>query len=269
MSHKITRREVLVAATSALLLPTACASVEERIIGEKQPAKYAHGVASGDPDQNSVVIWTRISDAQKAVSVEWLVAEDAKFKNVINHGHQATSETRDYTVKVVVDSLKPGTNYYYKFLVAGVSSPVGQTHTLPTGHVESLVLAVASCSNYPFGYFNAYDAIARDPDIDLVVHLGDYIYEYSETGYGADTGKRIGRVHEPRHEITSLADYRLRHAQYKTDEGSQAMHARHPLVVIWDDHESANNPWMDGAENHQADEGSWERRKAVSLQAYF
>jgi alkaline phosphatase D len=140
---------------------------------------------------------------------------------------------------------------------------------LPAGRLDELVLAVVSCSNYPFGYFNVYEAIAEDDSIEFVVHLGDYIYEYDIEGYGAEPGKRLGRMHEPQHEILTLADYRTRHAQYKADPGSRAMHGRHPLIATWDDHESTNNPWMGGAQNHQDDEGDWLTRREISLQAYF
>jgi len=232
-------------------------------------AVFAHGVASGDPDESSVVIWTRVSEATGPVTVDWRISSDADFLDVVAHGQHRTDSSRDHTVKVVVGDLAPGQKYFYEFAANGATSAQGQTRTLPVGHVEKLVLAVATCSNFPFGYFNAYEVIADDPDIDLVVHLGDYIYEYAEDGYGGETGKRIGRIHEPRHEIITLDDYRQRHAQYKSDQGSLAMHARHPLIVIWDDHESANNPWMGGAENHQAEEGEWMNRRAASLQAYY
>jgi alkaline phosphatase D len=204
-----------------------------------------------------------------SVYVDWFVATDIHFKHVVSKGVFNTDSSRDHTVKVVVHDLEPGERYFYKFAVKDTISPTGQTITLPVGHVEQLVLAVTTCSNYPFGYFNAYDAIAKDSSIDLVVHLGDYIYEYGVEGFGGETGKRIGRNHQPTHETLSLDDYRKRHAQYKTDQGSLAMHARHPLVVIWDDHETANNPWMGGAKNHQPNEGSWEARRIASLQAYY
>ena len=140
---------------------------------------------------------------------------------------------------------------------------------MPKGELASLGFAVASCSNFPFGHFNAYEAIAKDEQIDFVLHLGDYIYEYGHEGYGGKTGKEIGREHIPSHEIVSLADYRLRHAQYKSDVNSRLMHASHPLIAIWDDHESTNNPYMGGAENHQENEGDWAVRREESLQAYF
>jgi len=267
MVRKFTRREALIGASSTLLLP-ACSQMG--IVSD--PASntaFLHGVASGDPDATSVVIWTRISNAVDPTGVEWRVATDRDFQNIVARGQYSTDASRDYTVKVIVDHLQPGQEYFYGFEVDGIRSPAGQTRTLPVGHVDRLVLAVATCSNYPFGYFNAYEVIANDPTVDLVVHLGDYIYEYGPDGDGGEEGRRLGRDHEPRHETVTLADYRQRHAQYKTDPGSKAMHARHPIVLLWDDHESSNNTWKDGAENHQQDEGDWGRRRADSLQAYY
>ncbi len=141
---------------------------------------------------------------------------------------------------------------------------------MPTGRLDRLGIALASCSNYAFGFFNAYDAIAKDPAIDFVLHTGDYIYEYGQDSWGGEVSRLIGREHQPAHEIVSLADYRMRHAQYKSDSGSRAMHAAHSLLACWDDHESANNPWTDGAQNHQPEtEGDWAQRRAASIQAYF
>ena len=163
----------------------------------------------------------------------------------------------------------PGTTYFYQFEIAGSASSIGRTRTLPTA-ATSLTIAVASCSNYAFGYFNAYDAIAQDDEIDVVLHLGDYIYEYGADEWGGGGGATYGRVHRPDHEIVSLDDYRQRHAQYKSDTGSQAMLAAHPLIATWDDHESTNNPWRGGAQNHQPQtEGDWPQRLDASLQAYF
>ncbi len=268
MIRKLTRREALIGVSSTLLLPAACSQTGVARDAASEAA-FLHGVASGDPDTTSVVIWTRVSNADGQTDVEWRVAADDDFRNVVAHGQYRTDASRDYTVKVVVADLNPGQEYFYQFGVDGIRSPAGQTKTLPAGHVDRLVLAVATCSNYSFGYFNAYDVIANDPTIDLVVHLGDYIYEHGPDGYGGEAGRRIGRDHEPRHEALTLVDYRQRHAQYKTDSSSKKMHARHPLIVIWDDHESANNPWMGGAQNHQDGEGDWRTRRAGSLQAFY
>jgi alkaline phosphatase D len=234
-----------------MLLPAACSQVDDAPVSGTN-ATFLHGVASGDPDSTSVVIWTRISNATGTTGVGWRVASDVDFQNVVANGQYS-----------------PGQDYFYQFVVDGRPSPTGRTKTLPIGHVDRMVFAVATCSNYAFGYFNAYEAIAKDEDIDLVVHLGDYIYEHGRDAYAGETGRRIGRNHEPPHEALTLVDYRQRFAQYKTDEGSKDMHARHPLIVIWDDHETANNPWMGGADNHQADEGDWESRRSAALQAFY
>lgn len=267
MSKRITRRQALIGVSSALLLQAACSHIPAS--KNRSNSVFSHGVASGDPDNSSVVIWTRVSNSDDPVTVDWYVASDAGFLNIVARGQYTTDKERDHTVKIVVNDLAPGQEYFYEFSANGATSAPGRTQVLPVGHLEQLVLAVVTCSNYAFGYFNVYATIANDPTIDVVVHLGDYIYEHGENGYGGETGKRIGRVHEPRHETVTLDDYRKRHAQYKSDQGSLAMHARHPLIVIWDDHESANNPWMGGAKNHQPEEGHWTTRRAASLQAYY
>jgi Phosphodiesterase/alkaline phosphatase D len=231
---------------------------------------FRHGVASGDPDATSVVLWTRVTSAEKP-SVTWEISLSPDFADVLKSGTFTTDAARDFTVKVLVGGLSPGGMYYYRFRSADAVSPLGRARTLPEGKLDRLGIALASCSNYAFGFFNAYDAIARDADVDFVLHTGDYIYEYGgKDGWGAEVSHKIGRVHDPLHEIVSLTDYRTRHAQYKTDLGAQAMHANHTLLACWDDHESANNPWTGGAQNHQpATEGDWPARRAASIQAYF
>ena len=264
--HPITRRTAIAGLSATAALATLP-------VGGQAMARtnrvFRHGVASGDPDATSVVLWTRIT-ASAPQDVSWELADNPGFKPVLRQGSSATGPERDYTVNVVADGLEPGRAYFYRFRAAGVVSPVGQTRTLPVGRVERLGIALASCSNYAFGFFNAYEAIARDPAIDFVLHTGDYIYEYGAAGWGADIARQLGRVHQPAGEIVSLADYRTRHAQYKTDAGSQAMHAAKPLLACWDDHESTNNPWKGGAQNHQPDqEGDWVARRDASIQAYF
>ncbi|MEO1312069.1 MAG: alkaline phosphatase D family protein [Pseudomonadota bacterium] len=273
-TFKTTRRGAL--AGTAALSAAACAGAPYReAFVVKIPQRndvFAHGVASGDPAADSVVLWTRASvSALGAVPVTWEVAEDAEFTKPVARGVYETSAARDYTVKVVAEGLAPGTTYYYRFRTGDAVSPSGRTRTLPEGSVEQLKFAVMSCSNYPFGYFNAYDHIARRTDLNAVIHLGDYIYEYGPNGYGAEVGKRLGREHNPPKEIITLEDYRLRHAQYKSDAGSQAMLAAHPLIALWDDHETANNTWADGAENHDPGEGEgpWRDRLAAAMQAYY
>lgn len=231
---------------------------------------FRHGVASGDPLPDRVVLWTRVTpgaDQLAPVAVRYWVASDAEMSTIVQSGGSTTGPERDYTVKVDVGSLVPGATYYYRFDALGESSVVGRTRTLPVGAVGRLRLCVVSCSNYAFGFFNAYRSIAAREDLDLVLHLGDYIYEYRNAEYG--DGVPLGRVPAPDREILTLADYRERHAQYKTDPDLQEVHRQHPLCVVWDDHEVANDASRDGAQNHQPEaEGDYAQRKASALQAY-
>lgn len=268
MTRKVTRRQAVLGVSGSLLLPAACSTTPSQS-DARATSVFAHGVASGDPDATSIVLWTRVSGSAGPVGVDWQVANDPDFQTIVARGNTRTDAARDYTVKVIAEDLAPGRDYFYRFRADGVYSPAGRSKTLPAGRLDELVIAVTSCSNYQFGFFNAYEAIADDAAVDIVVHLGDYIYEYDENSYGGPVGQTIGRVHNPRHEMVSLADYRQRHAQYKADENSRAMHARHPLVATWDDHETTNNPWTGGAQNHQPDEGDWLERRRVSLQAYY
>ena len=231
---------------------------------------FAHGVASGDPLVNRVIIWTRVSpmNPQEQVTVEWFIAEDAAFRRVLQRGMTSTNIGFDFTVKVDVTRLDPNTTYYYRFAALGAQSVIGRTKTLPQGTVDRVRFAVTSCSNYPYGFFNAYRMIANRADLDCVLHLGDYIYEYAEGQYG--TGAPIGRAPLPNKEIVTLDDYRQRYAQYRTDADLQDAHRQHPWIVVWDDHESTNNSWTDGAQNHQpGTEGDWSTRRAVATQAWF
>ncbi|MGS2723933.1 alkaline phosphatase D family protein [Porticoccus sp. GXU_MW_L64] len=271
MKHTFSRRHFLrAAATTGVALSGWSSQVMAALAEPDRRGMFTHGVASGDPTDSSVIIWTRVSAPGKPV-VSWEVASDSGFQRVIQRGNLVTDASRDHTVKVDVQKLQPGSTYYYRFLCNGVMSEPGRTRTLPTGSLAKLTLAVASCSNFPYGYFNAYEVIAADPDVDFVLHLGDYIYEYGpEKTSSAKSGKELGREHIPSHEIVTLQDYRLRHGQYKADSGSRLMHASHPLIATWDDHESANDPYMHGAQNHQPDsEGSWADRREASVRAYY
>ncbi|MCV2355295.1 alkaline phosphatase D family protein [Paucibacter sp. B2R-40] len=228
-------------------------------------SNFQHGVASGDPLSDRVILWTRVTptNGRSAQVVDYSIAKDPAFTQIVSSGRSKAILERDFTVKIDALGLSPNTTYYYRFSVDGVISPIGRTKTLPVGGVSNLRMAVVSCSNHAYGYFNAYRRIAERADLDMVVHLGDYIYEYGAGQYGNV------RTPEPTNEIVTLADYRMRHAQYKRDPDSQAMHRQHPLVAIWDDHETANNAYVDGAENHQASEGAWAARVGAALQAYY
>jgi alkaline phosphatase D len=230
------------------------------------PVRFQHGVASGDPLADRVILWTRVTPPSpvSVVNVSFVVATDPALTQVVARGVAKTNPARDYTVKVDPAGLQPGTTYYYRFTADGENSPVGRTRTLPVGNVQRLRMAVASCSNHAFGLFNAYRRIAERADLDLVLHLGDYIYEYGPNTYGSL------RTPEPPNEMVTLSDYRLRHAQYKRDADSQAVHRQHPFVCIWDDHETTNDAWKNGAENHtEGAEGTWTDRVNVALQAYY
>jgi alkaline phosphatase D len=232
---------------------------------------FSHGVASGDPQSDRVILWTRATPSRdEALQLRWQVATDAAFTSVVAQGTTSTGAERDYTVKVDAAGLQPGTRYFYRFSFgAGSHSPVGRTRTLPGGAVQQVKLAVFSCANYPRGYFNAYADAATLADVDAAVHLGDYLYEYPKDGYASGNAAALGRVSVPQTETLALADYRRRHAQYKTDTDLQALHAAVPMIAVWDDHEIANDTWRNGAENHtEASEGSFAARKAAALQAY-
>ena len=231
---------------------------------------FDHGVASGDPLQDGVILWTRVSGGTgETVSVVWQVSSDPEMRSLVAAGRAETNADRDYTVKVDVRGLPAGSQLYYRFTVDNVDSPLGRTRTLPAGSVELARFAVVSCSNYPYGYFHAYREISRRDDLDAVIHLGDYIYEYGHGEYATDRAENLGRVPDPPTETITLDDYRRRYAQYRSDPDLQALHAAHPLIGLWDDHEMANDSWKRGGQNHDAGEGSWSRRRDAAIQAYF
>ena len=241
--------------------------------GDNEPeVRFAHGMASGDPLSDRVILWTRVTPPANHttdIPVQWEVASDASFTTLVAKGAALATAARDYTVKVDATGLQPATRYHYRFRAYATTSPVARTRTLPTGSVSQVKLAVFSCANYPAGYFNVYAEAARRNDLDATVHLGDYIYEYGQGGYASANAAALGRLSQPATEILVLADYRLRHAQYKSDADLQALHAAAPMIAVWDDHEIANDSWTGGAENHQpATEGSFAARKAAAIQAY-
>lgn len=259
---------------------------------EPQPLNYAqfrpfmHGVASGDPLPTSVILWTRVTPSPEAVpgsgkgedvTLRWEISQETTFDRIVSHGSATATAAKDHTVHVDPWGLEPATTYYYRFVIVGgkhdgVSSPIGRTKTAPaaTAHPERLAMAVCSCANFESGYFSAYSDIARraaEDEIDVVVHLGDYIYEYASGMYAGKHG--VVRSHEPTWEIVSLADYRTRYGRYRRDFELQAAHAAAPWVVMWDDHEIANNAWEHGAPAHTAWLGDWGARRDAAMQAYL
>jgi len=235
---------------------------------------FRHGVASGDPLADRVILWTRITPADPGageIAYRWRLNPIDRRAGGAKSGEGRTSAARDWTVKVDVAGLDPARAYTFEFESNGVTSPMGRTRTLPSGPTKDVVLAVASCSLFPNGYFTAYDAISKLPRVDAVLHLGDYIYEYGgPDSYGMNSAVAGQRPHDPPHECLSLDDYRRRHAQYKSDPMTQAAHARAPWIVVWDDHETANDSFAEGAQNHSPDkEGDWASRKARAVKAYY
>lgn len=227
--------------------------------------RYLHGVASGDPLPEALILWTRLSDLSRPQTVVWEIAEDEAFSRLAANGVALVSAETDWTVKVDASGLAPATRYWYRFLAGEgglVVSPLGRGRTAPTAAVESLGFAVVTCSDYSRGLYNAYARVAELDDLQAVVHLGDYIYE----------GGRTDRVrpHDPPQECLTLADYRRRYASYRESAELQAVHAVHPMIWVWDDHETCDGTWREGADpsNHdEAEDGPFALRKAAALQA--
>ncbi len=277
MKSRVSRREVLrIAAALGLapVLPSLAGCGDSSTEGVEGLPDYEydgpagpstlfqHGVASGDPLTDRVILWTRCStDSEEVVDIYWEVALDPEFSRRVGAGWVSSDAERDFTVKLDAVGLAAGTTYYYRFRALGRTSPIGRTRTAPSGSPDRLRMGVASCSRYTGGYFHAYRGLADKADLDLVVHLGDYIYEDGNAG--------PLRPHDPPRELSTLEDYRTRYAQYRLDADLQEMHRQHPFVCVWDDHESANNAWKDGAANHDEEtEGSWAERRARAERVY-
>lgn len=236
-------------------------------------AVFGHGVASGDPLADRVMLWTRVTPPpgtreNATLDVQWRIATDSRMTQVVSRGTARTGAARDFTVKVDARGLSAGREYFYAFERGGERSTIGRTRTAPAA-ADRLRLGVVSCSNYPAGHFNVYRCLANRADLDAVIHLGDYIYEFDNGIYG--DGTSMMRIPEPRRETVTLSDYRIRYATYRADPDLQAAHAQHPFILVWDDHELANDAWLDGAANHNPDkgEGDWPTRRAAAYRAYL
>ncbi|WP_337879795.1 alkaline phosphatase D family protein [Rheinheimera sp.] len=238
----------------------------------RTPIEFLHGVASGDPQQNSLLFWTRVSPAQPLGGVQLLleVSTSADMRQLVHTELVLAKADNDYCIKVDLSGLSPATDYYYRFRDQQHSSAVGHGRTLPAQRPEAVRMAVLSCSNYPAGYFHAYREVATQP-LDVVLHLGDYLYEYAMGEYGTEQASALGRelAADNSKEMLSLTDYRKRYSLYRTDADLQAAHQAHSFICVWDDHEITNDAWTDGAENHQPEEGSYQSRKLAALQAYY
>lgn len=272
MTVNIERRRLVVGGAlglSALMLP-----IGRSLAAEMLSAKgFTHNVASGEPASDSMLLWTRYvpSASVDEVRLDVELALDPDFTRVVSVGSVRAAAHRDWTAKLTVDGLQPRTTYWYRFIAPdGAKSPVGRTRTLPVGDVDRFGLGVFSCSNLPLGWFNAYAHAAARDDLDLWLHVGDYLYEYGLTAYQEKdlvSDRDVMPAHD--HEMISLADYRLRHACYRADPDLQKLHQMAPMVALWDDHDSANDSWEGGASNHQPkSEGDWNIRRAASMQAY-
>lgn len=226
-------------------------------------APFYHGVASGDPLSDRIIIWTRLSDYTGAsVSLNWEMALDTNFSQVVNNGVTTADSANDYCVKVDVTGLLPDTYYYYRFTKDNRRSLIGRTHTLPVGDNDSVRFALMSCQSYEAGYYNAHASVVQRNDVDAVIFVGDYIYEYE--GFGET------RTTEPEAEILTLSDYRIRHSYYKLDTDLRRSMQQFPYICVWDDHEIANDGWHDGAQNHtEGTEGEWVNRRAWALKTYY
>ena len=247
-----------------------CSSSDKDDDTSSAEVQFQHGVASGDPMHNAIILWTRVTpDVDADINVSWEIATDAEFADLVGNGETVTNKDRDYTVKVDAIGLDSGTHYYYRFKAGDKVSNVGLTKTLPEGSVDSVKLAVMSCANFPAGHFNVYKLASQIDSLDAVVHLGDYIYEYGRGGYASENAVALGREVLPAGELLTLEDYRIRYGQYRSDTSLSDLHSKVPFITVWDDHEVANDSWSDGAENHNEGEGDFQARKEAALQAYF
>ena len=267
------------AATAVVAAPAIAVATSAAAATAAQAPAFLHGLASGDPLPDGVLLWTRVTPTPESLPgsgkgpdtpVSWEVAEDKDFGRVVARGATTARAGSDHTVKVDVRGLRPETVYHFRFSAGGSVSAVGRTRTAPATDAATpgVRFGVVSCANWESGYFSAYRHLAARTDLDAILHLGDYIYEYATGGY--PDPEYVVRQHSPKNEIVTLADYRVRHATYKTDPDLQALHAAHPVVAIWDDHEIANDAWSGGAENHTpGTEGDFAARAAAARQAYF
>jgi alkaline phosphatase D len=255
---------------SGSLAAAALAAAPAYARGSRARGAFTHGVASGDPMATSVVLWTRfLPQNARPATLGWEVAEDEAFKSIAAKGSVRVAPITDFCGKVIAAGLKPGRPYFYRFLAASGPSVIGQTRTAPEAGVDALKLALFSCSNMPFGYFRAYAHAAADPSIELCVHVGDYIYEYQPGKYPSKDEAVPGRIIKPDNEIVSWNDYHQRYQSYRADPDLQELHRTKPWIMVWDDHELANNAWMNGAEEHDPpEEGTWTQRLANAARAY-
>jgi alkaline phosphatase D len=272
--HHSNRRKFLIQSAGAVAAATVTGTALVGCGGsDPTPAEYKYGVASGDPLVDRVMLWihAKIPNSNANVPLTWQVSSSMAFDKIVVSGSVSSTSDTAFTAKVDATGLAAGNTYYYRFLDQfGTSSPVGTTRTLPAANATSVKFAVFSCTLYSAGYFNAYNAAVKS-GAQYAIHLGDYIYEYGSdpAKFGNADAVTLGRVTAPANDIVSLDDYRTRYALYRSDPNLQALHAAMPWITVWDDHEFANNAWVDGAENHNsATQGNWSTRKAIAARVY-
>lgn len=265
MTMTIDRRLLIKAGTFGLAALSIPGAARALVFGRG----FTHGVASGEPGNDSVLLWTRyVADSDSRLTAE--LADTADFARPLAGGSVTASGARDHIAKLTVSGLKPDRWYFYRFVAPdGSTSAIGRTRTLPLGETASFNIGVFSCSNLPFGWFNGYAHAAARNDIDLAVHTGDYLYEYGPDVYPTRAQALAGRIVQPDHEMITLADYRLRYASYRMDADLQRLHQVVPMIAMWDDHEIANDAYKTGAQNHQsATEGDYATRRRIAEQVY-
>ncbi|MBL8546634.1 MAG: alkaline phosphatase D family protein [Hyphomonadaceae bacterium] len=255
----IARRGLLAAGATAVLARPAWAQ-------SLSDGAFTHGVASGDPLPDGIILWTRFVGGDGRIAYE--ISEDESFTRITVRGEARADPATDFCAKIDVRGLAPGRSYFYRFLANSGPSLTGRTRTAPL-EAQSLSVGLVSCANYAFGHFHAYGHLAQRDDIDLVLHTGDYIYEYGADEYPRTELAVPGRAFDPDHEIITLNDYYTRYAQYHTDPNLQALRAAKPISAVWDDHEIANDSTSTGAQNHQRNEGAYADRVAAATKAYF
>ncbi|MBN8616618.1 MAG: alkaline phosphatase D family protein [Deltaproteobacteria bacterium] len=256
------RRRELIRTTGAAAVVAALPACDPQPVVPS--ARFAWGVASGDPTSRAVMVWTRLA-VDRDTTIRCDVFRDASERELVTSASASAMPARDGCVKLDVVGLEPATTYYFRFVTEeGDASPLGRTRTLPEGEVARMRLAFVTCTNFAYGLFHGYRRIAERADLALVVHLGDTIYEYADGVYG-DL-----RALDPPRETVTLEDYRRRHAHYRLDPDLKEMQRQHPIVPIWDDHEFANNAHTTGSLTHDpVTQGAWSDRVAAAKQAFF
>ena len=274
-------KQSLIASGGLILAPLYVSCSDDDLISDKETSldetgfkiqNFNQGLASFDPTDSSIILWTRFEANTPNITLGWEIATDSNFENLIKKGTILALSEHDYTVNLDIEGLSSNSKFYYRFFEETTKSitVVGQTITLPStsDNVNQVKLAVTSCANYAAGLFNTYNAMANS-NADVIIHLGDYIYEYGEGEYGTNNyTTELDRVHSPSNEIITINDYRERYKQYRSDKNLQLAHQLKPFICVWDDHEITNDSYKDGAQNHQEDEGSYETRKQIAIQVY-